>query len=178
MIPPLDALSIASAVVAFVDFGGKLLVTGYSIYTTAEGASTENVHIEKLTTDLKALSDKLYSKPSRTTAGRSSVGIRFRDDGAIEEVENVETGNDDDLEFEDEDESALKELSRSCSQLAQELLEVLEDLKVKSAGALRTWSTVRQSIRTVCKKDKIKLMQKRLDRIRVQLNSRLLAVVV
>ena len=178
---PLDALSLAAAVVAFVDFGGKILVTGYTIYNAAEGTSTENIHIEKLTLDLKVLSDKLYTEPARKPMNESKVGVRLSDDGTLVEVENDTVNSEEDLTFDDEDEDALKalkELAKTCSQLAQELLTVLEGLKVKSSGSLRTWHAIRQAVRTVCKKETIKSMQERLDRIRTQLNSHLLAVVV
>ena len=56
---PFSALTVVTSVIIFIDFGGKLLVTGHDIHHAVDGASTENVHIEQLTADLKSLSDKL-----------------------------------------------------------------------------------------------------------------------
>ena len=48
----LTALSVASSVIQFVDFGCKLLSQSRQLYKSAEGILTENVDIEILTQDL------------------------------------------------------------------------------------------------------------------------------
>lgn len=147
MLEPFTALSLAASVVQFVDFGSKLLIEGYGVYQSADGASRKHREIEHLTSDLKVLSGRLAATYSSGTATLSA------------------------------DEVALQELGGQSRDLAQELLDLLEDLKVKTTGVLRSWDTVKQTFRKVGKADKIEKMQKRLDRIRSQVNTLLLRII-
>ena len=52
---PITALSLASAVLQLVDFGSKMLVTGYKTYKSVDGVSDCNEHIEVLVADLRAI---------------------------------------------------------------------------------------------------------------------------
>jgi hypothetical protein len=67
----------------------------------------------------------------------------------------------------------LPDLARMCLALARELLDALYDLKVQQSGRLRTFSAIRQALRAALKADKIKVMQGRLDSIRLQINTSL-----
>ena len=147
MISPIDALSLTAAVVQFVDFGSKLLVEGYGTYKSIEGASEQNLHIEYVTTDLKSLCEELR-KTANSDPSNTNPNL-----------------------------NALMDLATQSLGLAQELLDLLEALKVKSTGPFRAWEAVRKSIKNTIEAGHIATMQKKLSRIKKELDSRLLLLV-
>jgi hypothetical protein len=56
---PLSALSLAAALVQFVDFTSKIVSKGYHIYNTTDGAIPQNVALEFIVTDLQNLNARL-----------------------------------------------------------------------------------------------------------------------
>lgn len=62
---PLSTLSLASAVVQFVDFGSKLLVRGVQLYRSPEGAPLDNIELGSIAEDLRRISAGL--RTSRST---------------------------------------------------------------------------------------------------------------
>lgn len=100
MLDPLTALSLAAAVIQFVDWGSRLLSQSQEIYHSARGATKENVTTAQITSDIKALSKQLKGK--ETEALRSPTA----------------------------DDIALRELADSCQREAEELLMVLDRLEV------------------------------------------------
>ncbi|MCJ1396255.1 hypothetical protein MMC18_009144 [Xylographa bjoerkii] len=145
MLDPFTALSLASTVVQFVDFGSKLIKEGSELYHSAGGALSVNAELEKITLDLKEVTKKLET---------ASPGTKS--------TENTKESK------------ALRSLAKSCSEAADELLEVLEDLKVK--GTNRQWQSLRQALRTSHKKDKIREIEKKLDKLQKMLNTQLIAM--
>lgn len=143
MLEPLSALSLAAAIIQFVDFGSKILVTGYETYRSTAGATQEQVDLQQLTHSLYKFQDQLGT-PSRQPTP---------------------------------DQRILEEQARKCSVLAGDLLQLLDDLKVKEQGLLRTWDSFRQACRSVRKKGEIKRLEGRLDSISRQINSRLLYMI-
>ncbi|MCJ1437265.1 hypothetical protein MMC27_006651 [Xylographa pallens] len=146
MVDPFTALSLAGTVVQFVDYGSKLIKEGSELYHSAGGALPVNAELEKITVNLKEITKKLESS-ARTDTG--STG------------DTKETG-------------ALRSLAESCSEAADELLNVLEDLKVK--GTNRQWQSLRQALRSSHKKDEIRKIEKKLDKLQQMLNTRLIAM--
>lgn len=75
------------------------------------------------------------------------------------------------------DEIALCDLARACEELAQQLLDILARLEVSpsSAGCLRTWETLKKTIRRHMKAEQIAKMQSKLDTMRQDLSNHLLA---
>lgn len=61
----LEAISAAAAIIQFVDFGSKLLVTGYEIHQSQTGATSGAIHVQKVCDELEAISGHL-SQPSTT----------------------------------------------------------------------------------------------------------------
>lgn len=95
-------LGLASNIVQFLEFGGRLISSTFELYGAAEGALSSNRALEEVSTDLKQLCDgMLPSVPSSNVPAMT------------------------------ESEAALLPLSRSCRALGQDFLVVLEDLKVK-----------------------------------------------
>lgn len=144
---PLSALSIGAAVLQFVDFGSKLLVNGYDVYHSVAGATTDNLELEKVTQDLSSLC--LALEVNHVTSSRALS----------------------------RDEKALLKLALDCRELAQSLVQLLQGLKVKSDARHRSWESIRQTIRSVWKKSEIEDLQVRLERIRNEMDSRLLELI-
>jgi uncharacterized phage infection (PIP) family protein YhgE len=110
------------------------------LYKSASGATSENDELESLAKSLKNLADRTRRKPSNSLK-----------DGRL----NITS------------ETILDNLSQQCIQVADELLEMLETVKVKAdGGALKS---AIQAVKTVWKQDRIDDIQQRLDRISKQL---------
>jgi len=142
MLDPLTAISLASAVVQFVDFSVKLVSAGHELYE--KGSLADNDEVEQITQDLANLTEELG-------ADRPAAAKQLS-----------------------QDEIAIKKLARSCKELADDMLAVLTTLKAqKSESGLET---VRKSLRNMRKKGKIQDIEKRLGKIRDELNFRLTAI--
>ncbi|KAH7409565.1 hypothetical protein BKA64DRAFT_400156 [Cadophora sp. MPI-SDFR-AT-0126] len=142
MLDPLTSISLASAVVQFVDFSVKLVSAGHELYE--QGSLADNDEVEKITQDLANLTEELG-------ADRPAPAQQLS-----------------------QDEIAIKQLAGSCKELAEEMLAVLTTLKgQKPKSGLET---VRKSLRSMRKKGKIQDIEKRLGKIRDELNLRLTAI--
>lgn len=137
---PFTALSLASAIVQFVDFSSKILKTGCEVYRSSSGLAQEHVDLTELTTSL-------YSFQTRLAASTAT---------------------------QNPDERALQDLVTKCTEISKQLLEVLRDLQVEGDGLIRTWESLRQTIRSVGKKKEISRLERLLDEIGRQISSRLL----
>ncbi|MCJ1293593.1 hypothetical protein MMC34_005148 [Xylographa carneopallida] len=74
MLDPFAALSLASSVVQFPDFGGKLFKEGSELYHSVNGALSVNVELEKITVDLREVTRKLEAPTQSDT--RSTENTR------------------------------------------------------------------------------------------------------
>ena len=59
----LEAIGVAAAILQFVDFGSKLLVTGYDVYKSQTGATSQAIHTQSLCTELESISAQLGQAP-------------------------------------------------------------------------------------------------------------------
>ena len=59
----LEAIGAAAAILQFVDFASKLLVTGYDVYKSQTVATPQTVHTQKLCTELQSISAQLSQAP-------------------------------------------------------------------------------------------------------------------
>lgn len=73
-----------------------------------------------------------------------------------------------------EDEAAIAGLAGKSQRIARKLIALLEDLKVKEKGVLRTWEAVRKTIKATWKKEDIEMLYRRLQDLQAQVDSRLL----
>ena len=105
----LTALSVASSVIQFVDFGSKLLTRSRQLYKAPGGTLSEYVDVETLTSDLQTL---LISLRRQLPENRSLKTPEDRCDYS-------------------EDDKALDTLCQRCVIIAEELLHRLAKLKVK-----------------------------------------------
>lgn len=69
MLDPLSAASLAAAILQFVDFGSKIIVSGYETYRSVNGATEENVDLEYLTHALYQFQDQLSTTPKQPSHG-------------------------------------------------------------------------------------------------------------
>jgi N-terminal domain on NACHT_NTPase and P-loop NTPases len=143
---PLTCLSLASAIVQFVDFGTKLISESREIYQSTRGLTKENNELENITADLSQLTSNLYPY---TLAKK------------VDKTPSPE-------------ELALHDIAKTCKEVADELLAVLEDLKVK--GEHEKWESFKQAFRTVVRREKIEGLKSRLEGVQRQLQLRLIAL--
>ena len=143
---PLSALSLVAAVIQFVDFGGNLLSKSHQIYKSASGASSENAVLEEIYENLSRLADKMMVS-SALTAHKPS-----------------------------KEEKALGELATSCKDIADDLMKIINELKVKG-DTHRKWKSFHSALKTVGKKSYIEELQRRLDKFSLQLTVQLAAII-
>lgn len=147
MLEGLAAISLASSIVQFVDFGCKLLSAGYGAYKSTEGARDGLLAIETVCSDLEKLASTLAQPPMTVSIHQLS-----------------------------DDEKALQELSRRCQPLAKELLGIVKGLKAHGKGFFRAWDALRQELKRYVKAEKIKHLQDSLGEIRSEVGIRLLSI--
>jgi hypothetical protein len=139
---PLTAVGLAGNIITFVDFSIEVLYRARQLYDSASGATAENEELEGLTKNLKALADRTQRRPSNIPQkGHFRLSISS--------------------------ETVLDNLSQQCIQVADELLETLESIKVKGDGKAR--KSAIQAVKTLWKQDRIDALQRRIDRISKQL---------
>jgi hypothetical protein len=141
---PLSALSVAAAVVQFVDFTSGLLSSTYSIYTSKTGDTKPHADLQTITTSLENVSNALL---------RSLTEAETQKGGKAGSSKN------------DED---LARLCRECSSIADELLRALS--KLRGQGNHNIWNSFCQALRTVWKQPEISALQMRLKEYREQIS--------
>jgi len=107
---PLTALSVATSVVSFVDFGSKLLSKSRKLYKSSNGVLSEHVDLQIIALDIATLAQGLRRKlpehrPLSTPSKKGSAAV--------------------------DDDGALDDMCRRCVEIASELLVQLEKLKVE-----------------------------------------------
>lgn len=102
---PLTALSVASNIIQFVDFGSRLVSKAHRLYRSADGALTEHIHLEVIITDLGTLLKGLQGKlPEHRQPLNNQTVI--------------------------EDDKALDDLCKRAAEIAEELMRRLEKLMI------------------------------------------------
>ncbi|KAK5734911.1 hypothetical protein LTR17_008544 [Elasticomyces elasticus] len=147
MLDPLSALSLAAALVQFIDFTGTVVSNAHQMHKAATGASKANFDIEKLVSTLQGLTVDLAPSSTVTLAGLPP------------------------------NEQKLYAIAAECRKLSEEIIVFLQELKISSHGRSRAFVAIRQSIRATFKADKTEAMMKTLDRLQIELNTALLLVV-
>lgn len=136
---PLSALALASAVVQFVDFSGKLVAKFRELYTSG-GALPENSDLEQTTENLSNLSEMLATthQPKSHTKSTSKHEV------------------------------ALQKLVLSCQEVASELLSLLRDLKLqgkhqKWQSFRQAWRSMHKTPKIEYFKNKLDRLQQQLN---------------
>lgn len=152
MLDPLTALSLACNVVQFVDYGIKLVSEGAELYKA--GSIANHDELELVINDLTRLTKDLAA----TQSGWSTSATAKR------ALSN--------------DETALRGLAASCKEIGEELLTLLDSLKVRKSGKVLEdgIQSFRIALRSARKKGQIQNVENRLKRIQEQLSIRILAL--
>ena len=151
MLDPLTAISLSGAIIQFVEFGTKVISGSHQIYCSGKGALQEHLEIENITKEVNRLNAKILS--SRTDPPILHPNTLSQDD------------------------ASLRELAESCKLVADELLDMLQQLKTRSSSdRSRKWSSFRMAVasQTPWNKDKVPSLEKRLHRVQEQIIRRLM----
>ncbi|QIX02212.1 hypothetical protein AMS68_007729 [Peltaster fructicola] len=145
---PFSALNVACAVVQFVGFASQILKAGYDKHHSTNGATAADMTIEALTIELQTICEDLLTSPTTT---------------------------DDDLLSDDE--RTLQKVVHRCKSKAEELEDLLHDVRVRNDRLHKGLDSIRQAIRREIKSGKIESLQKELDQIQQEVNTVLLAII-
>jgi hypothetical protein len=149
MLDPLSALSVASTIVQFVDFGSELLSQGRELYKMKnKGQLMVDTELELVINDLCAVLKKFRGT---LTSGAS----------------NATEPDDHGAEFD--------KICDAAASIAEELLGKLEKMKVDRPKDGK-WKTLRQIMKIVWSKDEIDGFLKRLNTLREAINTRITSV--
>jgi len=146
---PFSALSVAAAVVQFVDFGTNIVSKGSKLYKSTEGALIENIELEKASTRLQGLSSTVQTFLRGDYQGPQS--------GPLVECDQ-----------------ALHTICEACLEVSKELIDKLDKLKVPDGHPHKKWKSIQQAFKTVYSKDKIEEILGRLVGLRNELNTNVL----
>jgi hypothetical protein len=130
------ALSLASNIVQFIDFGSNVLAAGYRLHKNRSGGSDNIPEIKYVTSAIQ-----------RLVKGFTEC---LPDDSAIGELSRTEV--------------ELRKLANQCSVLAEELLSAVSKIEVQ--GRLKKWNSFRAALKSVLAEEKIAKIQGRLDKFR------------
>jgi hypothetical protein len=150
MLDPLTALGLAASIIQLVEFGGKVLSTGYAINQAVrkgKEALEEDLQLGRLTQDLEDVNAKLLSALS---------------------------ANSGPLSREDE---RLQELAVSCQDTAVKLLDILDDQKVKEKAPFKEWAALKKAIKKARRQSEVQRLEEQLTKYRQQLSTNLLSVI-
>jgi hypothetical protein len=136
---PISALSIATAVLDFLEFAGTLISTANELRHSSEGASLETLKLEDICQKLNLLSERLVS-PNRP------------EDGPLSNLRPVRAS---------EDVLALRDLSVTCQDDCNEILEILKKLKAQGQSQ-RLWKSVKVALKCKSEQSKISEIKARL----------------
>lgn len=148
MLDPLTALGLASNIVQLITFTGSIISKSNEIANSAQGGTVENLELEAITANLQTLSSQIITpRPHHDEGGRESASVRQAT-------------------------TQLRELCEGCSEISQELLEVIRQIGGRKRS--KNWSSFRQALLSVWKEKKIEALSKRLERYRRQIDTALL----
>jgi flagellar motility protein MotE (MotC chaperone) len=139
---PLSALSVAASAVQFVDFASKIVSKAKNIHGSPEGALRENRETETVTICLQEMADQLENSDLSSTA----QGL-------------------------DDNEQRLRDICNEYSQITEQLVKRLGDLKVLRETNNRKWKSFRQALKSVWSKRDVDDMATRLDELRSELDT-------
>lgn len=146
---PLSALSVAAAVIQFIDYSTRIVSKGKELYKSADGALAENIELETASVRLQNLSRTLKDS-LRANQQAPKEGVASKSDGALETI------------------------CEACVTVSKELVDKLENLKVPEGHSHKKWKSFRQALKTVWTKEKIEEVAQRLAKLRADLDTNVL----
>ncbi|KFY73376.1 hypothetical protein V499_06546 [Pseudogymnoascus sp. VKM F-103] len=151
---PISGMGCVASVIQFVDFGRKLVSGSLEIYRSADGMSAEHVSIGDIS---KGLSELI-------------IPLRARSDTRLDNVRNANKNRS--KEKLSVAEKELNRICKDCDDMAQQLLQELD--KMRLHGGQRKWGSFRQALGNMWNQSQITALEKKLERIRKQVDTTLL----
>ena len=147
-ISAITALGLAGNIAQFCKYAAKIVSKGNKIYRNAEGAFKENDNLETVSRRLQNVTTSLSQSLAHEKLNMSHSS----------------------------EEHNLLDISTACEQTATELVAALEALKVKVGPGQRIsrWRSLRQALKTVCKKEELDGLAATLEMYRRQLDTHIL----
>lgn len=141
---PLSAFGVAASIAQFIQFGGSLVSKSRQIYK--QGAILDHVQCGNATRRLEELTDdvKAFLKELQGLGELSA------------------------------DAKALEVICCNCLNLSAELLSRLDKIRLDEGSKSRKWKSFRQALKSVCTKDAVDSLAKRIAESREELNSHLI----
>ena len=146
---PLSALSVAAAVIQFIDYSTRIVSKGKELYKSADGALAENIELETASVRLQNLSGTLKDS-LQASQQAPKEGVARKSDGALETI------------------------CEACVTVSKEFVDKLENLKVPEGHSHKKWKSFRQALKTVWTKEKIEEVAQRLAKLRADLDTNVL----
>ena len=143
VLDPFTAVGFAGNIVQFLDFSFKVISKGRKGYNSALGIEAEYVELETIAKHLQQLATSLHFP------------------------------KDNDQNILAPEHEAFEKLRQSCLKVASELIQAIDQVKVK-AGSHRRWDSFQQALIIVWKKEKFDELRQRLDGLRQEINLHML----
>ncbi|KAM5360167.1 hypothetical protein ACJZ2D_013928 [Fusarium nematophilum] len=162
---PLSALSVAAAVVQFVDFARTIVCKSKAIYEATSGMLQTDSESRSAAERLADLSKELQ---------RPIVFTEF----AEKELAAMPTAEQEEMRRRyGQVNDRLRNICRECDSLSQELLQKLSELEIPPHARFRKWKSFRRALKSVWTKDAIDATAGRLESLRRDLDTHVLAIV-
>lgn len=145
---PFSAFSLAASVVQFLEFGAKLISESSEIYKSTRGLTIEYAELEDVCLNLSSLSASLAESSAESTFNTIRRSQK---------------------------EEALRRMAVACKNIADELLAALRKLNLDD-GPHRKLNSFRQALRNVWGKGKVKSLETKLNKYKLDLSLHLAAI--
>lgn len=155
---PFSALSVAAAVVQFLDFGCQVVSKAKAINRSVDGISIDHAQSEAAAKRLAKLAEGMRSSLQLESTASSSSGNGFV-------LVSRHTLPEDE---------AIKILCTSCVDLSQELIAKFDRLRVSTGAKHRRWKSLRQALKSVWSKRAIDDISDQLNKHRKELEGHVL----
>jgi hypothetical protein len=142
---PLSALSVAAAVVQFVDYGTDLVSKGRELYKSADGALSGNFELEAASSRLQLLGGALQDSLLHGQQGRQGP-LTERDQG-------------------------LDTICNGCTDVSKDLISRLKRLKLPTDCKHRKWESFKLTLKIVWSKEKMEETAAKLAKLRSELDT-------
>lgn len=162
---PLSALSVAAAVVQFIDFARTIVCKSKEIYRVTNGILPEESDAKSAAERLADLAQELETPVLFTDFAKEALAAMpdtIRDEMRV----RYQRMND-----------RLGSIRRECYTLSQELSQKLSQLEIPPRAQFRRWKSFRRALKSVWGKNEIDAAAGRLDKLRKDLETHVLAVV-
>ena len=144
---PVTAFSIACGTIQVVDFGIKVAYKVYTIVQSSSGTLKENEELETATVTLQGLMDALKAQSDSIPPYQTTRVIQNPGDIGISRSTAQE----------------VRQLASQCGEIAQELIDLLNNIKVDPKKYRSTTSRTLKAVKAYSKSRKISKLESRLE---------------